>query len=66
MVSLDDAVIARYKHGEHHFEVLVDPYDAADLIDGKEINIPSRLLLDVNFKKLKKEKHTPQNVLNKI
>ena len=39
MVSLDDAVIARLKKGEEHFEILVDPYEAASLIDGNEIDI---------------------------
>jgi len=31
MVSLDKAVIAKYKHGKKNFEVLVDP-EKADLI----------------------------------
>jgi ribosome maturation protein SDO1 len=40
MVSLDKAVVARMKRGEHHYEVLVDP-DAAEKLtdkwrDGKE------------------------------
>ena len=33
MVSLDKAVVARLKKGEHHFEVLVDPEGAEKLID---------------------------------
>ena len=39
MVSLDKAVIARYQRGEDHFEILVDPHAAAELIDGKEVDI---------------------------
>jgi sensor histidine kinase regulating citrate/malate metabolism len=39
LVSLDEAVIARLRKGEEHFEVLVDPYAAADIIDGKDVNI---------------------------
>jgi ribosome maturation protein Sdo1 len=35
VVSLDDAVIAKLKKGEEHFEILVDPDAAADVIDGK-------------------------------
>lgn len=33
MVSLDKAVVARMKRGEHHFEVLVDPDGAEKLMD---------------------------------
>ena len=40
MVSLDKAVVARMKRGEHHYEVLVDPDGAEKLLDkwreGKE------------------------------
>ena len=57
MVSLDDAVIARLKKGEEHFEVLVDPYAAADLIDGKEIDIIQSLAIDAIFKDSKKGTH---------
>lgn len=33
MVSLDKAVVARLKRGEHHFEVLVDPEAAEKLLE---------------------------------
>lgn len=33
MVSLEKAVVARMKRGEHHFEVLVDPEGAEKLMD---------------------------------
>src|SRR5688500_20401771 len=40
MVSLDKAVVARLKRGEHHFEVLVDPEGVEKLTEkwreGKE------------------------------
>jgi len=57
VVSLDDAVIARLKRGETHFEVLVDPYTAADLIDGKDVNILQNLAIDAIFEDSKKGKH---------
>lgn len=60
MVSLDDAVIARLKKGEEHFEVLVDPYAAADLIDGKEIDIIQILAIDAVFKDSKKGTHASE------
>ena len=63
MVSLDDAVIARLKKGEERFEVLVDPYAAADLIDGKEIDIIQILAIDAIFEDSKKGKHASEVVI---
>ena len=63
MVSLDDAVIARLKKGEEHFEILVDPYAAADFIDGKEINIVQNLAIDAIFKDSKKGTHASEESL---
>ena len=65
MVSLDDAVIARLKKGEEHFEVLVDPYAAADLIDGKDVSILQNLAIDAIFKDSKKGKHASEESLQK-
>ena len=65
MVSLDDAVIARLKKGEEHFEVLVDPYLAADLIDGKEIDVIQSLAIDAIFKDSKKGTHASEESLQK-
>ena len=65
MVSLDEAVIARLKKGEEHFEVLVDPYAAADLIDGKEVNIVQNLAIDAVFKDSKKGTHASEESLQK-
>lgn len=65
MVSLDDAVIARLKKGEEHFEVLVDPYAAADFIDGKDINVMQNLAIDAVFKDAKKGTHASEDSLIK-
>jgi ribosome maturation protein SDO1 len=65
LVSLDDAVIARLKKGEEHFEVLVDPYAAADLIDGKDIDVIQSLAIDAIFKDSKKGKHASEESLQK-
>ena len=65
MVSLDDAVIARLKKGEEHFEVLVDPYAAADLIDGKDVNVIQSLAIDAVFKDSKKGTHASDESLQK-
>ena len=66
MVSLDDAVIARLKKQEDHFEILVNPYAAADLIDGKEIDILSNLAIDAIFEDSKKGKHASAESLQKV
>jgi ribosome maturation protein SDO1 len=65
LVSLDEAVIARLKKGEEHFEVLVDPYAAADLIDGKEIDVIQNLAIDAIFKDAKKGTHASDESLIK-
>ena len=65
MVSLDDAVIARLKKGEEHFEILVDPYVAADLIDGNEVEIIQCLAIDSIFKDSKKGTHAFEESLKK-
>ena len=65
MVSLDEAVIARLKKGEEHFEILVDPYAAADLIDGNDIDIIQSLAIDSIFKDSKKGTHASEESLKK-
>ena len=65
MVSLDEAVIARLRKGEEHFEVLVDPYAAADIIDGKDVNIIQCLAIDAVFKDSKKGTHASEESLQK-
>ena len=66
MVSLDKAVIARYQRGEDHFEILVDPHAAAELIDGKEVDILSNLAIDAIFKDSKKGTHASDESLQKV
>jgi ribosome maturation protein SDO1 len=53
------------KKGEEHFEVLVDPYAAADFIDGKEIDIVQSLAIDAIFKDSKKGTHASEESLQK-
>ena len=65
MVSLYEAVIARLRKGEEHFEVLVDPYAAADIIDGKDVNIIQSLAIDAVFKDSKKGTHASEESLQK-
>lgn len=63
MVSLDDAVIARIKRGENHFEILVDPYAAADIIEGKELDILQIMAIDAIFSDAKKGTHVSEEDL---
>lgn len=66
MVSTEDAVIARLDKGNSHFEVLVDPHAASDLIEGKEIDILDHLAIDTIFKDSKKGDHASEELLTKI
>ena len=66
MVSLDEAVIARFKKGEDHFEILVDPYGAADFIEGKDINVMEILAIDAIFKDSKKGTHASEESLQMV
>ena len=63
MVSLDDAVIARLKKGDHHFEILVDPYGAADIIEGKENDVLKIMAIDAIFSDAKKGVHVSEEDL---
>jgi ribosome maturation protein SDO1 len=63
VVSLDEAVIARFKKGEDHFEILVDPYGAADFIEGKDVNVMEILAIDAIFKDSKKGTHASEESL---
>jgi ribosome maturation protein SDO1 len=65
LVSLDEAVIARLKKGEEHFEILVDPDAAADIIEGKDVNILQNLAIDAIFKDSKKGTHSSEESLQK-
>ncbi len=65
MISLDKAVIARLQKEEDHFEILVDPKIAEQLIEGKEVDVLSSLAIDTVFKDSKKGTHAPQESLQK-
>ncbi|MBN1280903.1 MAG: ribosome assembly factor SBDS [Candidatus Thermoplasmatota archaeon] len=65
MVSLDKAVIARLHKGADHFEVLVDPHEAAHVIEGKTENILSALAIDAVFSDSKKGTHASTESLQK-
>jgi len=66
LVSLDKAVIARMRRGEDHFEILVDPYGAARLIEGNEEDISSLLAIDAVFVDAKKGTHASEESLQQV
>ena len=63
MTTLDEAVTARLKIGENHFEILVDPKAAADLIDGKDVDVLSMLAVEEIFKDAKKGDRASEEVV---
>ncbi len=65
MVSLDKAVIARIKKGGETFEVLVDPYLARDLREGKEVDFEELIASDEVYKDAKKGERTSIEELTK-
>jgi len=50
MVSLDDAVVAKYKTHGHNFEVYVDPDKALDYRGGEEVDVTEILAVENVFK----------------
>jgi ribosome maturation protein SDO1 len=66
LVSLDDAVIARLKKKDEHFEILVDPYGAADIIEGKELDVLQILAIDAIFTDAKKGTHASEEKIEEI
>jgi ribosome maturation protein SDO1 len=66
MVSLEKAVIARLKRGGEVFEVLVDPYLARDLKEGKEVDFEQLLAVEEVFKDAKKGERASKEELQKI
>lgn len=65
MVSLEDAVIARLHKGGEHFEILVDPHAAEQLIEGKIAAILPSLAIDAVFSDSKKGTHASSESLQK-
>ncbi|MGB2841930.1 MAG: ribosome assembly factor SBDS [Halobacteriota archaeon] len=64
MVSLDKAVIARYKHGKKIFEALIDPEKVDSIRSGAEEEIEDALAVDEIFEDASKgEKATEEDLM---
>lgn len=66
MVSLDDAVIARYERSGEHFEVLVDPEKAQAIREGEDIPLEDVWVIDAIFKDARKGDHASENLFEKF
>ncbi len=66
MVSLDDAVVARYESHGTRFEVLVDPDLALDLKNGEEVDFDNLLAIDKVFKDASRGDEASNEMLEKV
>ncbi len=66
MITLDKAVIARYKKGEKHFEVLVDPYKSREFKQGKKIEVDDLIAAPDIFLDSAKGKKAPEEDLMQV
>jgi len=65
MVSLDKAIVARYKHGKSTFEILVDPEEAYLIRSGAKQEIEDALAVDEIFVDASKgEKATEEDLMS--
>ena len=66
MVSLDKAVVARLKKQGEVFEVLVDPYLARDLKEGKDVDFERLLAAEEVFRDARKGDRVSSEELRKV
>jgi ribosome maturation protein SDO1 len=66
MVSVEDAVIARWETGGSRFEVLVDPEAVQAIKNGQNVDLSDKLALDQVFKDAKKGDKISEEHLEKI
>ena len=65
MVSLDKAIVARYKHGKRTFEILVDPEEAYLIRSGAKQEIEDALAVDeIFFDASKGDKATEEDLMS--
>ncbi|MFH0714637.1 MAG: ribosome assembly factor SBDS [Candidatus Diapherotrites archaeon] len=65
MVKMEDAVIARFEHAGHRFEVLVDPDLALELKKGAKINLENLLAFEAIYKDAKKGEEASTELVEK-
>lgn len=66
MVRLEDAIIARYEHSGHRFEILVDPNIIDDVKSGKIANIVDYMVIDEIFKDAHKGDRASEEIIKEV
>ncbi|HTT25911.1 MAG TPA: ribosome assembly factor SBDS [Thermoplasmata archaeon] len=66
MVTVEEAVIARWETQGSRFEVLVDPEAVQEIKEGRAVDVASKLALDHVFKDAKKGDKVSEEYLEKI
>ncbi|NPA74978.1 MAG: ribosome assembly factor SBDS [Euryarchaeota archaeon] len=66
MVRLEDAIVARYEHGGHRFEILVDPNAIDDIKSGKIENVIDYLVIDEIFKDARKGDRAGEETIKEV
>jgi ribosome maturation protein SDO1 len=66
MVSLDEAVLARYSKGQHHFEIYVDPDLALKYREGEDVNISDILAVEEIFKNASAADKASEHVMRDV
>ena len=64
MVSLEDAVIARYETGGNRFEILIDPKSAQEYKEGGDIDWEDAIAADGIWADSAKGDRAPENLVN--
>ena len=66
MVRLEDAIIARYEHSGHRFEILVDPNIIDDVKSEKVENVVDYMVIDEIFKDAHKGDRASEELIKEI
>ncbi len=66
MVRLEDAIVARYEHAGHRFEILVDPDAIDDIKAGKITNVVDYMVIDEIFKDAHKGDRASEELIKEV
>tara|TARA_B100001559_G_C16382930_1_gene567452 strand:- start:312 stop:1004 length:693 start_codon:yes stop_codon:yes gene_type:complete len=66
MVSLEDAVVARYETGGNRFEILIDPKEAQRYNEGDEIDWEEAIAADGIWNDSAKGDRAPEHLVNDV
>ncbi len=66
MVRLEDAIVARYEHAGHRFEILIDPNIIDQVKEGKVENIVDYMVIDEIFKDAHKGDRASEELIKEV